>query len=90
MMLPQGLGQLLHPRNGIEFAQYALAGVSAAGIIVAEVLPGLDKACVVALQLAAAVLVALLRATLGRALMERLVPQMNVCVLSSFFMTARG
>lgn len=59
-----------------------LAGFSASGAVLEVVLSLLGKACVIAIQLAAPVSAALLLATLALGIVARLVPQLNVFVLS--------
>jgi len=59
-----------------------LASFMTSGAILPVVLTLLGKACVIAIQLAAPVSIALLMATLALGVMSRLVPQMNVFVLS--------
>lgn len=59
-----------------------LAGFTMSDAVVTTLLSLLGKACVVAIQLAAPVSVALLLATLVLGIIARLVPQMNVFVLS--------
>jgi flagellar biosynthetic protein FliR len=59
-----------------------LAGLSASGAVLPVILTLLGKACVIAIQLAAPVSIALLLATLVLGVMARLVPQLNVFMLS--------
>ncbi len=59
-----------------------LAGLSTAGAVLPVLLGLLGKACVIAIQLAAPVSVALLLATLALGVIARLVPQLNVFMLS--------
>ena len=59
-----------------------LAGLSASGAVLPVILTLLGKACVIAIQLAAPVSIALLLATLILGVMARLVPQLNVFMLS--------
>jgi flagellar biosynthetic protein FliR len=59
-----------------------LAGLSASGAVLPVLLSLLGKACVVAIQLAAPVSVALLLATFALGILTRLVPQLNVFQLS--------
>jgi flagellar biosynthetic protein FliR len=59
-----------------------LAGVSASGAVLPVILTLLGKACVIAIQLAAPVSIALLLATLVLGMIARLVPQLNVFMLS--------
>ena len=59
-----------------------LAGVSTSGAVLPVLLTLLSKACVIAIQLAAPVSIALLLATLALGMMARLVPQLNVFILS--------
>ena len=59
-----------------------LAGLSTSGAVLPVILTLLGKACVIAIQLAAPVSCALLLATLVLGVMARLVPQLNVFMLS--------
>ena len=59
-----------------------LAGLSTSGAVLPVILILLGKACVIAIQLAAPVSIALLLATLVLGVMARLVPQLNVFMLS--------
>jgi flagellar biosynthesis protein FliR len=59
-----------------------LAGLSASGAVLPVILTLLGKACVIAIQLAAPVSIALLLATLALGVIARLVPQLNVFMLS--------
>jgi flagellar biosynthetic protein FliR len=59
-----------------------LAGLSTSGAVLPVILTLLGKACVIAIQLAAPVSIALLLATLVLGVMARLVPQLNVFMLS--------
>jgi flagellar biosynthetic protein FliR len=59
-----------------------LAGLSVSGAVLPVLLTLLGKACVIAIQLAAPVSIALLLATLVLGVMARLVPQLNVFMLS--------
>jgi flagellar biosynthesis protein FliR len=59
-----------------------LAGLSTFGAVLPVILTLLGKACVIAIQLAAPVSIALLLATLVLGVMARLVPQLNVFMLS--------
>jgi len=59
-----------------------LGGFIASGAVLPALLSLLGKACVIAIQLAAPVSIALLLAMLALGVMSRLVPQMNVFVLS--------
>src|SRR5262249_4557503 len=59
-----------------------LAGLSTSGAALPVILTLLGKACVIAIQLAAPVSIALLLATLVLGVMARLVPQLNVFMLS--------
>ena len=59
-----------------------LAGLSTSSAVLPVVLTLLGKACVIAIQLAAPVSIALLLATLVLGVMARLVPQLNVFMLS--------
>jgi len=59
-----------------------LAGLSTAGAVLPVLLGLLGKACVIAIQLATPVSVALLLATLALGIIARLVPQLNVFMLS--------
>lgn len=59
-----------------------LAGLSTSGAVLPVILTLLGKACVIAIQLAAPVSLALLLATLALGVIARLVPQLNVFMLS--------
>jgi flagellar biosynthetic protein FliR len=59
-----------------------LASLSTSGAVLPVILTLLGKACVIAIQLAAPVSIALLLATLVLGVMARLVPQLNVFMLS--------
>jgi flagellar biosynthetic protein FliR len=59
-----------------------LAGLSTSSAVLPVILTLLGKACVIAIQLAAPVSIALLLATLVLGVMARLVPQLNVFMLS--------
>ena len=59
-----------------------LAGLSTSGAVLPVILTLLGKACVIAIQLAAPVSIALLLATLALGVIARLVPQLNVFMLS--------
>jgi flagellar biosynthetic protein FliR len=59
-----------------------LAGVSTSGAVLPVILTLLGKACIIAIQLAAPVSIALLLATLVLGMIARLVPQLNVFMLS--------
>ena len=59
-----------------------LAGLSVSDAVLPTLLTLFGKACVIAVQLAAPVSVALLLATLALGILARLVPQMNVFMLS--------
>ena len=59
-----------------------LAGLNTSGAVLPVILTLLGKACVIAIQLAAPVSIALLLATLVLGVMARLVPQLNVFMLS--------
>jgi flagellar biosynthetic protein FliR len=59
-----------------------LAGFTASGAVLPVVLALLGKACVIAIQLAAPVSVALLLANLGLGILARMVPQLNLFMLS--------
>jgi len=59
-----------------------LAGLSTSSAVLPVILTLLGKACVIAIQLAAPVSTALLLATLVLGVMARLVPQLNVFMLS--------
>ena len=59
-----------------------LGALSASGAVLPVILTLLGKACVIAIQLAAPVSIALLLATLVLGVMARLVPQLNVFMLS--------
>jgi flagellar biosynthetic protein FliR len=59
-----------------------LAGWSPSGAVLPVILTLLAKACIIAIQLAAPVSIALLLATLVLGVMARLVPQLNVFMLS--------
>jgi len=59
-----------------------LAGLSTSGTVLPVILTLLGKACVIAIQLAAPVSIALLLATLVLGMMARLGPQLNVFMLS--------
>jgi flagellar biosynthetic protein FliR len=59
-----------------------LGGLSTSGAVLPVILTLLGKACVIAIQLAAPVSIALLLATLVLGMMARLVPQLNVFMLS--------
>lgn len=59
-----------------------LAGLSTSAAVLPVILTLLGKACVIAIQLAAPVSIALLLATLVLGVMARLVPQLNVFMLS--------
>jgi flagellar biosynthetic protein FliR len=59
-----------------------LGALSASGAVLPVILTLLGKACVIAIQLAAPVSVALLLATLVLGVIARLVPQLNVFALS--------
>ena len=59
-----------------------LADLSTSGDVLPVILTLLGKACVIAVQLAAPVSIALLLATLVLGVMARLVPQLNVFMLS--------
>src|SRR6266851_3249491 len=59
-----------------------LGALSASGAVLPVILTLLGKACVIAIQLAAPVSIALLLATLALGVIARLVPQLNVFMLS--------
>ncbi len=59
-----------------------LGALSASGAVLPVILTLLGKACVIAIQLAAPVSIALLLATLALGVIARLVPQLNVFALS--------
>jgi flagellar biosynthesis protein FliR len=59
-----------------------LAGLSTSGAVLPVILTLLGKACIIAIQLAAPVSIALLLATIVLGVMARLVPQLNVFMLS--------